>query len=120
MRDFVDRIALVVKKYNIPKCLVVNFDQTGICLVPVSNRTFAQKGSRQVSLRFKGDKRQITALLAGTAAGDFLPEQLIFQGKTNAVHPKVFSLFSNLTNRLQLHQDGQSLIRKTIGLQMNP
>jgi hypothetical protein len=88
-QNFVDRIALVVEKYKIIKSLVINFDQTGVHIIPVSNRTFAQKGSRQVALRFKGDKRQITALLAGTAAGDFLPEQLIFQGKTNACHPKV-------------------------------
>ena len=90
MRDFVDRITLIVRKYNIIKSLVINFDQTGVHLTPVSDRTFVQKGSRQISLRFKGDKRQITALLAGTAAGNFLPEQLIFQGKTDAVHPKVY------------------------------
>ena len=35
------------------------------------------------------DKRQITALLAGTLSGHFLPAQLIYAGKTPACLPKV-------------------------------
>jgi hypothetical protein len=88
-KDFVQRIALAVRQYKIPKELVINFDQTGVHIVPINNRSFAKTGSKQVVLRFKGDKRQITALLAGTASGVLLPEQLIFQGKSTACHPKV-------------------------------
>ena len=36
-----------------------------------------------------GDKRQITAVFGFTLAGDFLPVQLMYQGKTNACHPQV-------------------------------
>ena len=35
------------------------------------------------------DKRQITAVLAGTLAGGFLPAQLIYCGTTAACLPKV-------------------------------
>ena len=34
-----------------------------------------------------GDKRQITAIYCGTILGDFLPLQLIYQGKTPRCHP---------------------------------
>ena len=33
------------------------------------------------------DKRQITGIYAASLAGEFLPIQLIYQGKTNACHP---------------------------------
>ena len=35
------------------------------------------------------DKRQITAVLAITLTGEFLPPQMIYQGKTPRCHPKV-------------------------------
>lgn len=68
---------------------MINFDQTGVHIVLVSNQTFAWTGFQQEALQFKRNKCQITTLLAGTAAGEFLSEQLIFQGKTNACHSKV-------------------------------
>ena len=34
------------------------------------------------------NKCQITAVLCGTMAGDFLPPQLIYQGKTTACLPR--------------------------------
>ena len=35
-----------------------------------------------------GNKRQITTTFAGTFAGEFLPIQLLYQGKTERVHPQ--------------------------------
>ncbi len=90
--SFRDRVVLAVKTHKIPNYLVINFDQTGVHLVPASNRSFAVKGAQQVAIRFYKDKRQITALLAAAADGTLLPEQLIFQGKTKACHPKVISI----------------------------
>ena len=34
------------------------------------------------------DKRMITAVFCGTLCGDFLPLQLVYQGKTERCHPK--------------------------------
>lgn len=55
------RTAYFVSKYNIPMELVVNFDQTGLHIVPTGGtRTFAVKGSKEVRLIGQDDKRQIT------------------------------------------------------------
>jgi hypothetical protein len=78
--DLVDRVAIIVKSNNIPPELVVNFDQTGLHLAPVSKTTYSPKSAKQVVIRFSKDKRQVTAVLAGTASGAFLPPQIIFKG----------------------------------------
>ena len=46
------------------------------------------KGAKRVTIAGISDKRQITAVLRGTMAGDFLPPQLIYQGKTTACNPR--------------------------------
>lgn len=46
------------------------------------------KGSKRVEITGISDKRQITAVFCGTLAGDFLPPQLIYQGKTSACLPR--------------------------------
>ena len=39
-------------------------------------------GAKRVEIVGANDKRQITAVFAGTMSGEFLPPQLIYQGKT--------------------------------------
>ena len=48
-----------------------------------------KEGSKSVSIIGLGDKRQITAVFAGTMSGMFLSPQLIYKGKTKACLPKV-------------------------------
>ena len=79
-KKFIDRIAIAVAEHHIPPELLINFDQTGLHLAPVSSTTFCEKGSKQVVVKFAKDKRQVTALLAGSASGKLLPIQIIFQG----------------------------------------
>ena len=67
---------------EIPADLIINFDQTGINYVPVSSWTMEKEGSKRVEITGKDDKRQITAVLAGTVNGNFLPVQLIYKGTT--------------------------------------
>ena len=69
--------------------LVINWDLMGIHYVPVSSWTMAKEGSRRVEIVGTGDKRQINAVFSGTLAGDFLPPQLIYQGKTTKCLPLV-------------------------------
>lgn len=58
------RAAFAVRKHKVPPELVVNFDQTGIHIVPLAGaRTYAEKGSRHVALLGQDDKRQITGML---------------------------------------------------------
>jgi hypothetical protein len=69
--------------------LIINMDQTGVHLVPASNWTYEQAGSGSVAVLGVEDKRQITACIASSLAGDLLPPQLIFQGKTSRCLPPV-------------------------------
>ncbi|XP_019635711.1 PREDICTED: uncharacterized protein LOC109478536 [Branchiostoma belcheri] len=48
--DFHQRIEDIVRENDIPDELVVNWDQTGINVVPVGGWTLAEEGSRQVCL----------------------------------------------------------------------
>ena len=51
-------------------------------LVPSSKWTYAERNSSSVATIGGEDKRQITACIASSLDGNFLPLQLIFQGKT--------------------------------------
>ena len=50
------------------------------------------------------DKRQLTAVLAITVAGEYLPQQLLYQGG-----------HQNATRKLHFHQVGMCGIQKTTG-----
>lgn len=80
--DFVHRIAALVKQYKISQHLVINYDQTGLHLVPNSKRTYEKKGLEDVKILGEGDKRQITAVMGSCLDGALLPLQLIYEGKT--------------------------------------
>ena len=67
---------------EIPPELVINFDQTGVYYVPVSSWSMEVEGAKRVEVVGKDDKRQITAIFGISMSGDFLPIQLVYQGKT--------------------------------------
>ena len=85
---FLMDIKSAVQMDEIPAQLIVNWDQTGINYIPVSNWTTEQAGSKRVEIVGKDDKRQLTALFGCTMSGDFLPPQLVYQGKTNRCLPR--------------------------------
>ena len=87
--QFIYDIQVVVEMEEIPGELIINWDQTGIHYVPVSSWTMEREGSKRVEIAGIDDKRQITAVFAGTLVGDFLPPQLIYQGKTKKSLPSV-------------------------------
>ena len=76
---------------EIPDDLVVNWDQTGMHNVPVSDWTMEKVGTKRVEIVGANDKRQITAVFAGTMSREFLPPQLIYQGKTPKCLPPLYS-----------------------------
>ena len=84
---FYERIEEVIREYNIPPEMIVNIDQTGIQLVPVSDWTMEERGSNQVPITGVKDKCQITGVTGVSLTGNLLPLQLIYQGKTAACHP---------------------------------
>ena len=66
--------------------LIINWDQTGMHYIPVSSWTMAKEGSKRVEMCGIDDKRQIT-VFSCSMLGEFLPVQLIYQGKSNKCHP---------------------------------
>ena len=77
-----------VEMEEIPGELVLNWDQTGIRLVPSSTWTRERRGSCRVEMIGVNDKHQITAVFCGNALRDFLPLQLIYKGKSSCCHPR--------------------------------
>jgi len=60
---------------------VINWDQTGMQLVPAGNaRTYHTKNSLDVSVANGDDKRGYTAVPTSTASGKMLPLQVIYGG----------------------------------------
>lgn len=82
------RIVHLVNWYDIPLCLLINMDQLGIILLLANNTTYHDKGFRQVNVMGKDEKRAYTLCVASTAAGDALPFQQVWSGKTKGSLPK--------------------------------
>ena len=78
----------IVQMDEVPAQLIINWDQTGIDYVPASNWTMEQVGLNQIEIIGKDDKQQLTAVFGCSMAGDFLPPQLVYQGKTNRCLPQ--------------------------------
>ena len=87
-KQFLSDIRSIVAMEDIPKELIINWDQTGMKYVPVSNWTFEEKGTKRIEIAGLDDKRQITVLLSCTMDGNLLPTQVIYAGKTPACLPK--------------------------------
>ena len=49
----------------------------------------AKEGSKRVEVAGIDDKRQITATFAASLSGNFLPVQLVYEGKTTRCHPAI-------------------------------
>jgi hypothetical protein len=82
------RVAYLVKYYNIPFELVVNTDQTGIHLMPTGGtKTWEEKRAKSVAVVGQEDKRQVTVAVSSSSAGDILPFQVIFTRTTKKSLP---------------------------------
>ena len=57
--------------------------------MPTGQWTMHQAKAKVVPIARSDDKRQITAILAVTMTGEYLPPQLLFKGTTACCHPKV-------------------------------
>ena len=88
---FLTDIDNCIKQYNIPPELVLNADQTPSSYVSVGKMTMAARNSQSVPIKGLTDKRNITLTFTISMAGDFLPMQVIYQGKTKLSLPRNFS-----------------------------
>lgn len=82
------RIAYAIKEEDVPACLIVNSDQTGVTYAPGAGLSWAKTGSKQVSTVGEEEKRAFTAMLSCSAGGFLLPIQAIYQGGTQRSCPK--------------------------------
>jgi len=83
-----DIIASVTMEEN-PSDMVLHWDQTTIKYIPLSEWTMAKKESKRVEVLGIDGKCQITAMFAAPLSGNFLPIQLIYEGKTSRCNPAV-------------------------------
>ena len=67
----------------------IKLDQTPSKFVPGCNKTLAKKGCKSVPIAGSTDKRMIIATFSITLNGEFLPIQLIYDGKTKKSIPAV-------------------------------
>ena len=86
--DFQRKIRQLQSLHSIPNDLIINFDQTPLPYVVTGNSTLHEKGAQSVPLQGKGKKKQITGTFAVSMTGDFLPMQLIYEGKTPRCLPR--------------------------------
>jgi hypothetical protein len=67
--------------------LRINFDQTQVVVQDTRARTYAERGSKQVDVAGKEEKRAWTCVTGISDNGDTLPFQVICEGATTEVHP---------------------------------
>jgi len=74
-------VKIIVAIEKLPTYLILNWDQTGIKYVSVSEWRMDKHGSKKIEITGAGDKCQITTVFSGTLSGIFLPLQIIYKGK---------------------------------------
>jgi hypothetical protein len=67
--------------------LIINYDQTGVYIRPAQGSTFAPRGSKQVDVIGKDEKRAYTLGVLTTPNGTALPFESIWSGKSKASLP---------------------------------
>ena len=85
-QQFLGDMVTIVDMEEIPAKLILNWDQTGVKIVSSSTWTMDAEGSKRVEIAGVNDKHLITAEFCGSLAGDFLPVQVIYQGKSKRCH----------------------------------
>uniref|UniRef100_A0A1X7SKG8 DDE-1 domain-containing protein n=1 Tax=Amphimedon queenslandica TaxID=400682 RepID=A0A1X7SKG8_AMPQE len=74
---------------DIPPAMIFNWDQTGLQLVPTGQWTMNQSVEKMIPIAHSDNKRHVTAVLAASLTWEFMPPQIIYQGKTTRCHPTV-------------------------------
>ncbi|KAF7344777.1 DDE superfamily endonuclease [Mycena venus] len=81
------RMVHAIKEHYIPPSLIINSDQTGIVYAPGDGLTWAQKGSKQVPVVGKEEKRAFTLVVSVLNNGGFLGFQGVYVGSTPRSRP---------------------------------
>ena len=87
------RLALTVRDCAIfHPSFYVNIDQTNVIYQPANTSTYEEKGSKQVAVLGQDEKRAFTVVVGISAAGDALPFQVIYGGKSKRSLPTTTSM----------------------------
>lgn len=75
------RFVCAVRDENIRPSFIINADQTGIVYAQGTERTYAERGAKQVAVVGTEEKRAFTLMVTLSQSGDLLPFQAIYTGK---------------------------------------
>ncbi|KAF8239302.1 hypothetical protein L208DRAFT_1238120, partial [Tricholoma matsutake] len=76
-----------IKEHDIPASLYVNSDQKNAIYAPGDKMTWAEKGSKQVTLVGSEEKHMFTVMVSVMSNGKLLLFQAIYQGKSKVLCP---------------------------------
>ena len=77
----------MITENKTPPDLVLNADQTPCLYVFIRGMTMAARNALSVPIKGLTDNRNITLTFVVTLSGEFIPMQVIYQGKTTASQP---------------------------------
>ena len=77
------KIVSMVEKYQIPKSMILNLDQTPLKFAPCSRHTLEKRNEKHVAISGTSYKQAITGIFVITLDGNGLPFQLIYGEKTS-------------------------------------
>ena len=80
-------IVSVAMQHDNPPPLIVNIDETGNLLVPISSHAFDKKGADKVPIVGADEKRATTLTFGVNMIGDMMPAQIIYAVKTDRTLP---------------------------------
>jgi hypothetical protein len=98
-----------IKEHDIPTELHVNMDQARGVYAQGCNFTWAQTGSKQVSVVGAEEKRVMTIVVSVSSSGVLLPFQAVYEGKSSVSCPKN----QQISTLKQLRQASISSIQAT-------
>jgi hypothetical protein len=82
------KVTFLVKLHNIPKSLMVNYNQTRVCPIPIGgSRTLEKKSAKHVHVVRIKDKRQVTTLVFFATSQLMFLLQIIFTNKMERCLP---------------------------------
>ena len=102
--QFLVNIKTVSEMEEIPFSLIINWDQTAVNYILLSSWTMEKRGTKRVEIVALDEKRQITAVFAGTLTGFFTTSGYL-SGYYSAMSSKC-----RISKRMACNLHGQSLV----------
>src|SRR5258708_7794889 len=82
LTDAFFHLSHTISENGVPITLIVNTDQTLVIYTAGASETYAPKGSKQVEVVGKDEKRGFTVVVGISMSGEVLPFQAIYAGST--------------------------------------